>query len=157
MQFVNDPTEFPPVGAPAGVLVGPRTQSGEAFLWEPGGDAEALVRLCGEHHLVSVGGVVYDRQDDGTLTPAAWLQQRVVIVKPPAGDTFAVTLDEMTRRYARVDWKLDGIREVPKEATPVPPSGDFVAVPVVTDAEPAKRGPGRPKGSTNKKPPSTEV
>lgn len=149
MQFVNDPTEFPPVGAPAGVLVGPRTQSGEAFLWEPGGDAEAVVRLFGEHQLVNVGGQVYQRQADGTLVPAAFLTSTVVIVKPPAGDTFTVPLAEMTRMYARVDGlvaKLDGIREVPKEATPVP-----------LDGEQVKRGPGRPKGSTNKKASTTEV
>lgn len=155
MQFVNDPTEFPPVGAPAGVLVGPRTQSGEAFLWEPGGDAEAVVRLFGEHQLVNVGGQVYQRQADGTLTPASFLTSKVVIVKPPAGDTFYMQIETATRTFARVDGR-SAASEVGDPGASEAGEGER-AVSDVAAAEPPKRGPGRPKGSTNKKPPSTEV
>ena len=150
MQFVNDPKVFPPVGSGPGVLVGPRTRSGEAVLWEPGGDAEALVNFVGPNVLVNVGGQVYQRQQDGSLTPATFLAARLVVVKPPAGEPFFLDLTEMERTYARVDAVVEAIQTLEQSDQGVEQQEGDRAVPEAADAPAAKRPPGRPKGSTNK-------
>jgi hypothetical protein len=160
VKFVNDPKDFPKVGSGAPALIGPRTQSGEAYLWEPGGDAEALVAFLGDL-LVNVGGVLYERRF-GSLHPAEFLSRAVVIVKPPAGEPFFLDPVEAERTYARVESWVVSTKPLP-QADPASfalvdgevagqgdkSEGDRADCNTVADA-PAKRPPGRPKGSTNK-------
>ena len=104
MKFINDPTlaDLAPVGSGAPVLVAPRTRSGEAYFWRPGGDAQALVDFIGQHKFVSVAGEVYQRMFDGTLQPFD-VKQDLVVVRPPAGEPFFLTPDEFKQEFARVD------------------------------------------------------
>lgn len=129
MRYMNDPVagDLPRPGSDGVVLVAQRDACGEARLWEPGGDAQALVDFVGDT-LVALNGEVYARQPDRSLRPADFLKSSMVVVKPPAGDIFWLEPGVFSRRYARVETGL-------------------VAMPT---GEPAKRGPGRPKGSTNK-------
>ena len=104
MKFINDPTlaDLSPVGSGAPVLVAPRTRSGEAFFWRPGGDAQALVDFIGPDHFVNVGGAVYERYPDGHLVPFEVVKE-MVVVRPPAGEPFFLTPHEFKTEFARVD------------------------------------------------------
>lgn len=99
MPFVNDPAigSIPAVGE-GSVDVGPRTQVGEAVRYD-GTDPVALINHVGDASLTSFDGKLYRRADDGTLTPIEY-KGEVVIVKPPCGDWYAITADQLMQEFA---------------------------------------------------------
>lgn len=103
MPFVNDPQfdDLSPVGSGEPMLVAARTRCGEAFRWEPGGDAEALVSFVGAE-LVAVQGQVYRRYPDSSLVPFSALLSSLVVVKPPAGEVLWLTPAEFAQQFAQV-------------------------------------------------------
>lgn len=141
MKFVNDPqaADLASVGAGFPVLVAFRTQCGEAFRWEPGGDAAAMAEFLGPN-VVAVEGTVYQRGSQGTLTPIRELLQVCVAVRPPAGDVVFLSPAQFGSQWAKVDaGSGEGERAV--AATPV-----AAAVP---DAAPRKKPGPKPKGATD--------
>ena len=164
--FVNDPQidELDAVGTGDGVMVGRRTQVGQAWRWEPSGDAEALVRLLG-NSLVAVGGKVFQPAGDGSLQPLDTSRAAVVVV-PPAGEPVLIEPALFTQQWAQVRADVGvpashpvvsasalGLQEGqpaggPDAAAPAV-EGDRAVAHAVADvspaAPPAKRPPGRPK------------
>lgn len=139
MSFVNDPKieDLSPVGAGQPMLVAARTLCGEAFRWEPGGDAEALVSFVGGQ-LVAVAGEVYRRQPDGALFPFAdELKFARVIVKPPAGEVIWLSPDAFTQGWAHVSGA--------SSTSDVAEEGDRAASSPVADAASAPRKKPGPK------------
>ena len=175
-MFRNDPVvdELPRFGAGAPVLLAERTRCGEAFVWEPGADAQALVDFVGER-FVLVAGEVYERWGD-VLRLVGWLKERRVVVKPPAGDVLFLSPGEVATQWASVSvWEVAPV-ENPSAAELnerfvlvdglVPPSTDAgvppiapadagagdgeQAAPEVVAASPAPARRGRPPGSKNR-------
>lgn len=111
MRFVNDPVfgSVPPVGVlGVPVLVANRRACGEARLWDPvSGDAVALAEFLGGS-FVAVDGGLFLRRSDGWLEPQGWVSDRVVVVRPPAGDPFTVVEHRFVSEFAAVDAGGDG-------------------------------------------------
>lgn len=106
MAFKNDPkfADIPAVGSAAGVLVAPRTQSGEAVRWSKDGDPQALQVFLGDAYAVFEGQVMKRRIPFGSgLDPVEWLTKEVVLIRPPAGELIVLTEDLLTQQYAMVD------------------------------------------------------
>lgn len=93
-----------PVLEPGGTCAAAtRTKVGDAFRWEPGGDADAYVAFVGLNYLVNVGGEVYQRRGDGTLIPHTVIKSPHIAFRPVAGDPTFITLHDFTTGYARID------------------------------------------------------
>lgn len=147
MEFRNDPKvdDLDAVGGGDGTLVARRFHAGVAFKWEPGGDANALVAFVGSS-LIAVEGKVFFREPNGSLSPMN-VNRKMVVIKPPAGEPFFVEDHEFTTQFASVDGKI--ARAERKVAEPAdsstPHAASLSAEQFAKDAEPVKRGPGRPK------------
>ena len=140
MKFVNDPqaADLAPVGAGVPVLVAFRTQCGEAFRWEPGGDAAAMADFLGPN-VVAVEGTVYQRGSQGTLTPIRELLQVCVAVRPPAGDVIFLSPAQFETQWAKVDaGSGEGER-----------AGGSTVAAAAPDAAPRKKPGPKPKGATD--------
>ena len=99
MAWKNDPAlgSIPAVGEGT-VDIGPRTVCGEAARYD-GTDPIGLINHVGDASLTSFDGKLYRRADDGTLTPIVY-KTEVVIVKPPCGEWYAITADELMQQFA---------------------------------------------------------
>jgi len=99
MAWLNDPAlgAIPPVGEGT-VDIGPRTVCGEAARYD-GTDPIALINHVGDASLTSFDGKLYRRSDNGSLTPIEYTTE-VVIVKPPCGDWYAITADQLMQEFA---------------------------------------------------------
>lgn len=94
MRFVCDPVLKPGDK----VLAGKRTVVGEAFAWQPGDNIDAFLEFVGDS-FVAVGGQVYLRQTDGSLSPFD-VARLLVIVKPPAGELLFLHPNEFQQHWA---------------------------------------------------------
>jgi hypothetical protein len=92
-----------PMLEPGGTcFAGRRYQIGSAYMWSPGGDADAYVAFVGLNYLVNVAGDVYARQPDGTLTPHTAITSEHVVFRPVAGDPTFVSTHVFLTEYASI-------------------------------------------------------
>lgn len=99
-MFRNDPDlgAIPAVGK-GSVDIGKRTLVGEAVIYD-GTDPDALIVFLGDSAIKNVAGELYRAAGDGVLTPMVKLKLPAIIVRPPAGDWFTVTEDQLKQEYA---------------------------------------------------------
>lgn len=141
--FQNDPKidELPKVGEEPALLA-PRTSCGLAAVWDPAdGDAGALASFLGAA-FVSFEGQVYQRHENGALSPVQWTNRKVVVLRPPAGDFRFIDAQSLTSEYAMVVG--NGPAPVVEEPSEEGPNLPGVSGPNGDEAVPAQNQPQPP-------------
>lgn len=100
MSWRNDPDRgaIPNVGQ-GSVDLGHRTLVGEAVIYD-GTDPDALIAFLGDSAIRNLAGELYQAAEDGVLTPMVKMRLPAIILKPPAGDWFTITDDQLLQEYA---------------------------------------------------------
>lgn len=152
-MFRNDPDlgAIPAVGH-GSVDIGKRTLVGEAVIYD-GTDPDALITFLGDDAIKNIAGELYRTQEGGTLVPMAKLALPAIIVRPPAGDWFTISEDQLRQEYAiHVNLVPVVDTHVDKSVDKKPPT---IAKPHVNgakseDKSPAKKAPAKKVAAAKK-------